>query len=65
MDTRTRLRDLAPADIRVTPDCDEEPMAHRFYAAGDLLLHPTRFEPCGLTPLYAMRYGTLPLVRSA
>ncbi len=41
----------------------EEPMAHRFYAAGDLLLHPTRFEPCGLTPLYAMRYGTLPLVR--
>jgi starch synthase len=42
----------------------QEPLAHRLYAAGDLLLHPSRFEPCGLTPLYAMRYGTLPIVRS-
>jgi starch synthase len=40
-----------------------EPLAHRFQAAGDLLLHPSRFEPCGLTPLYAMRYATLPIVR--
>jgi starch synthase len=42
----------------------QEPLAHRFYAGGDLLLHPSRFEPCGLTPLYGMRYGTLPIVRS-
>ncbi|MGE5159835.1 MAG: glycogen synthase GlgA [Gemmatimonas sp.] len=41
----------------------EEPLAHRFHAGADLLLHPCRFEPCGLTPLYAMRYGTLPVVR--
>jgi starch synthase len=41
----------------------EEPLAHRLYAAGDLLLHPARFEPCGLTPLYALRYGTIPIVR--
>jgi starch synthase len=40
----------------------QEPLAHRFYAGGDILLHPSRFEPCGLTPQYAMRYGTLPVV---
>jgi starch synthase len=42
----------------------EEPLAHRLYAGGDLLLHPARFEPCGLTPLYALRYGTIPIVRT-
>jgi starch synthase len=41
----------------------DEGLAHRFYAAGDLLLHPSRFEPCGLAPLYAMRYGAVPIVR--
>jgi starch synthase len=39
-----------------------EPLAHRVYAGGDILLHPSRFEPCGLTPQYAMRYGTVPVV---
>ena len=41
----------------------QEPLAHRVMAGGDILLHPARFEPCGLTQLYAMRYGTLPVVR--
>jgi starch synthase len=41
----------------------EEALAHRFYSGGDVLLHPSRFEPCGLTPLYGLRYGTLPVVR--
>jgi starch synthase len=41
----------------------EEPLAHRCHAGADLLLHPCRFEPCGLTPLYPLRYGTLPIVR--
>ncbi len=41
----------------------EESLAHRMHAGADLLLHGSRFEPCGLTQLYAMRYGTLPLVR--
>jgi starch synthase len=40
----------------------QEPLAHRLYAAGDILLHPSRFEPCGLAPQYAMRYGTIPVV---
>ncbi len=41
----------------------DEAMSHRFMAGADILLVPSRFEPCGLTQLYALRYGTLPLVR--
>lgn len=41
----------------------DEAMSHRFMAGADVLLVPSRFEPCGLTQLYALRYGTLPLVR--
>lgn len=40
----------------------DEPLAHRMIAGGDLLLMPSRAEPCGLTQLYALRYGTVPLV---
>jgi starch synthase len=39
----------------------DEALAHRLFAAGDLLLMPSRFEPCGLTQMQAMRYGTLPV----
>jgi starch synthase len=41
----------------------EEPIGHRVLSGADMLLHPSRFEPCGLVPIYAMRYGTVPLVR--
>ncbi|HUR41037.1 MAG TPA: glycogen synthase GlgA [Verrucomicrobiae bacterium] len=41
-----------------------EPLAHRLHAGGDLLLHGSRYEPCGLVQMYSMRYGTVPLVRN-
>lgn len=42
----------------------DEHRAHRLVAGADLIAVPSRFEPCGLTQLYGLRYGTLPLVRA-
>lgn len=39
----------------------DERRAHMLHAGADMLLHGSRFEPCGLTQLYAMRYGTIPV----
>ncbi|HWH81419.1 MAG TPA: glycogen synthase GlgA [Burkholderiaceae bacterium] len=41
----------------------DEAFAHRLIAGADVMLVPSRFEPCGLTQLYGLRYGTPPLVR--
>jgi starch synthase len=40
----------------------DENLAHRLFAASDVTLVPSRFEPCGLTQMYGLKYGSLPLV---
>lgn len=55
---RTAARD---PNVAVTIGYDEG-LSHRMIAGGDAILVPSRFEPCGLTQLYGLKYGTLPLV---
>jgi starch synthase len=51
-----------PESIAVRIGYDEQ-LSHRLIAGADVILVPSRFEPCGLTQLYGLKYGTLPLVR--
>lgn len=63
--TTSKLRSFAkkfPTHVVFVPTFDER-LARRIYAGADVLLIPSKFEPCGLTQMIAMRYGTLPLVR--
>jgi len=51
-----------PEKLKVYTGFDEA-LAHKLYAAADLFLMPSMFEPCGLGQLIAMRYGAVPIVR--
>ncbi len=51
------------------PDCHleigyDEELSHLYYAGADMLVIPSAFEPCGLTQIIAMKYGTVPVVRA-
>ncbi len=52
-----------PATLKSIIDFDPA-LAQKIYAGSDVFLVPSRFEPCGLTQLIAMRYGAIPIVRS-
>jgi starch synthase len=52
-----------PERMRVILGFDDA-MAHRIQAGANMFLMPSRFEPCGLTQMYALKYGTVPVVRA-
>lgn len=56
------LQKLAQKDYSVYIGYNES-LSHLMYAGADFLLMPSRVEPCGLNQMYAMRYGTIPMVR--
>lgn len=64
-DLENQLRDAAarnPGAVAVWTRFDPA-LAHRIIAGSDAIVIPSRYEPCGLNQMYALRYGTLPIVR--
>ncbi len=59
----TSLKSIAQGDYNEFIGYNET-LSHLMYAGADFLVMPSRVEPCGLNQLYAMRYGTIPVVRS-
>jgi len=59
----TKLAEANPGSMYFHCGFNEK-LARRIYAGGDIFLMPSRFEPCGLGQLIAMRYGTIPVVRA-
>ncbi len=57
------LRARYPRQVGVTLTQDE-PLAHMIEAGADMFLMPSQYEPCGLSQLYSLKYGTVPVVRS-
>jgi starch synthase len=64
--TQNEFRSMShqyPGRVNAVIDYNES-LAHQIYAGSDFLIMPSRVEPCGLNQFYAMRYGTIPIVRS-
>ena len=56
-------RAKSPASLGLKIAFDES-LSHKIYAGSDMFLIPSRYEPCGLTQMYSLRYGTIPVVRA-
>ncbi|KGE16159.1 glycogen synthase [Sphingobacterium deserti] len=61
--TLKELQDQYPRRLATFIGYNEQ-LAHQVYASADLLLMPSRVEPCGLNQLYALKYGTIPIVHA-
>ena len=59
IEAKRRWPDKVSASIMFSGD-----LANRIYAGADMFLMPSKFEPCGLAQMIALRYGTIPIVRS-
>jgi len=59
----TRLKKLHKGKFDVALEYNEG-VAHQLYAGSDFIIMPSKVEPCGLNQMYALRYGTMPIVRS-
>jgi len=57
------IRERFPKRMAVRLGFDD-PLAHRIEAGADVFLMPSRYEPCGLSQLYSLRYGTVPVVHA-
>ena len=60
----SRPRWPSPTGASAFARAASEPLVHRIFAAADVVLVPSRYEPCGLVQLYAQRYGALPVARA-